>query len=177
LAPYVIASFYILDKSLNPKVINVSLIGNHVFCDDRSFVWNSFMNFLATISFNPQTTAQPQIDHAPTQSIKKFTSISLEGQIDLYSTFSEKHLDFMRNFDMELIGKFKINTVPNILRSDAQPYQIILASILKGSVHAVEMAHEDRQLIYSRLLWLLPPLLLRNSFFIVNSHVKMKRGG
>ena len=109
----------ILDKSLNPKVIHVSLIGNHVFCDDRSFVWNSFMNFLATISFNPQTTAQPQIDHAPTQSIKKFTSISLEGLIDFYSTFSEKHLDFIRNFDMELIGKFKINTVPNILRSDA----------------------------------------------------------
>jgi len=135
------------------------------------------MNFLATISFNPQTTAQPQIDHAHTQSIKKFTSISLEGLIDFYSTFSEKHLDFIRNFDMELIGKFKINTVPSILKSDAQPYQIILASILKGSVDAVEMAHEDRQLIYSRLLWLLPPLLLRNSFFIVNSHVKMKRGG
>ena len=102
----------ILDKSLNPKVIHVSLISNHVFCDDRSFVWNSILNYLATISFNPQTTAQPQIVHAPIQGIKKFTSISLEGLIDFYSTFSEKHLDF----DMELIGKFKINTVPSILK-------------------------------------------------------------
>jgi len=42
----------ILDKSLNPKIIHVSLIGKHVFCEDRSYKWNGFMNFLATVSFN-----------------------------------------------------------------------------------------------------------------------------
>ena len=114
----------------------------------------------------------PQIDHVPTQSIKKFSSISLEGPIDFNSTFSENYLDLIRNFDMELIGKFKINTVPNILRSDAQAYQTILASVLKGSVDAVEAAHEDRQLIYSRLLWLLPPLLLRNPKKLVSKRLQ-----
>ena len=73
---------------------------------------------------------------------------------------------------LELIGKFKINTVPNILRLDVQAYQIILASILKGSVDAVESAHEDRQLIYSRLLWLLPPLLLRNPKKLVSKRLE-----
>ena len=33
-----------LDKSLNPKTINISLVGKHVLCNDRSFDWNGFMN-------------------------------------------------------------------------------------------------------------------------------------
>jgi len=102
------------------------------------------MNFLATVSFNFQSASKPQIDYTPTQSIKKFASVSPEGLIDFYSLFSDKHLDFIRNFDLELIGKFKINTVPNVLRVDVHAYQ---ASILKGSVDAVVSAHEDRQLI------------------------------
>ena len=66
----------ILDKSLNSKDIHVSLIGNRVFCDDQSYVWNSFMNFLTASSFNPQIAVRSQNDHVPTQSIKRFANIS-----------------------------------------------------------------------------------------------------
>ena len=62
---------------------------------------------------------------------------------------------------MEDIGRYRINTVQSITRKDTPLYQRILSSILKGSCEAIENNDADKSKVYSRLLWLLPPLLLR----------------
>ena len=62
---------------------------------------------------------------------------------------------------MQNIGRYRINTVPSITRKESSTHQRILASILKESCDAIDNNDEDRKIVYSRLIWLLPPLLLR----------------
>ena len=51
--------------------------------------------------------------------------------------------------------------MPSITRKDTPTYQKNLASVLKGSCDAIDNNDEDRNIVYSRLIWLLPPLLFR----------------
>ena len=140
----------------------VSLIGNRVFFNNQSYTWKEFMEALALASHKPQPITQLTPVADQTQCTKKFTTMSLDGLIDFYDLFSEDNINTIKKFDMESIGKFKINTAPSIMRADTPVHQRILASVLKGSVDAVERNDAERQLFYSRLLWLLPPILLRN---------------
>ena len=94
-------------------------------------------------------------------STRKFANASDEMLIDVFDIFSENQIQYIKDFKMDDIGRYRISTVPNITRKDAATYQKILASVLKGSCDAIANNDEERKIVYSRLVYLVPPLLLR----------------
>ena len=59
------------------------------------------------------------------------------------------------------IGRFKISTIKNIKARDVQLYRRILASELKGVLEAYGRNYQEALSLACRLLFLLPPILLR----------------
>jgi len=66
-------------------------------------------------------------------STRKFATASDEVLIDVFDIFNKKQIQYIKDFNMDDIGRYRINTVPNITRKEAGTYQKILASLLKGS--------------------------------------------
>jgi len=94
-------------------------------------------------------------------STRKFATASDEVLIDVFDIFNKKQIQYIKDFNMDDIGRYRINTVPNITRKEAGTYQKILASVLKGSSNAIANTDEEKKIVYSRLIYLVPPLLLR----------------
>jgi len=92
-------------------------------------------------------------------STRKFATASDEVLIDVFDIFNKKQIQYIKDFNMDDIGRYRINTVPNITRKEA--YQKIIASVLKGSSNAIANTDEEKKIVYSRLIYLVPPLLLR----------------
>ena len=85
----------------------------------------------------------------------------MDNLLDLHSLFSGEDLDYIRNFDTEDIGRFKICTIKNIKARDVHLYRQILASGYKGVLDAQGRNDQGALSLACRLLFLLPPILLR----------------
>ena len=145
------------DKS--QKADEVTLLGNHIIWNGDDFTWKNFLERLGKMSPKHVFEDTPPVtNQAPT---RKFASPSNDGLIDVFDIFNERQIQYIKDFNMDNIGKYRINTIPNIMRKDAAIYQRILASVLKGSCDAIEENDEEKKLVYSRLIYLVPPLLLR----------------
>ena len=114
------------DKS--QKVDEIILLGNHVIWNGDDFTWKNFLDRVGTMSPRHVFEATPIVtNQAPT---RKFANASNDALFDIFDVFNEKQIQYIKDFNMDNIGKYKINTVPNIMRKDAAIYQRILASVL-----------------------------------------------
>ena len=117
------------DKS--QKVDKITLLGNHIIWNGDDFTWKNFLERLGIMSPKHVFEATSFVtNQAPT---RKFANPSNDFLFDVFDIFNEKQIQYIKDFNMDNIGKYRINTVPNIMRKDAAIYQRILASVLKGS--------------------------------------------
>jgi hypothetical protein len=144
------------DKS--QKTEEVTLLGKHTIWKDNDYIWKKFLDQVKVASPNTQVVTPHVPQRMPT---RKFTSASDDTLFDVFEIFNRKQIQYIKDFDMDDIGRYRISTVPNITRKEAGTYQKILASVLKGSCEAITNNDEERKMVYSRLVYLVPPMLLR----------------
>ena len=85
----------------------------------------------------------------------------MDNLLDFNSLFPREDLDYIREFNMDDIGRFKIATIKNIKTKDVHLYRQILASAYKGVVEASTNNDQQGLKLACRFLFLLPPILLR----------------
>ena len=58
--------------------------------------------------------------------------------LDFNRLFPQEHIQYIRDFDMDNIGRFKIKTVKSIQTKDVPAYTRIITSALHGVIQAAE---------------------------------------
>ena len=96
-----------------------------------NYNWKNFITRLKTMSLKSALEVTPSIAPQVFTSTRKFANVSDENLFDVFDIFNADQIQYIREFDMQNIGRYRINTVPSITRKDTSTYQRILASILK----------------------------------------------
>ena len=91
-----------------------------------------------------------------------FAQPLLDNIIDFHQLFPADHIEFIRDFDMDDIGKHKIKTVKDIKARDVHIYRRILTSALQGVLKAEQGNDPQAMAVACRFLFLIPPMLLRS---------------
>ena len=135
-------------------------LGSRISINERIFSTREFWSFLDA-NYKPPRTAIVRPIAVPQQATRMFAKPNLDNLLDFNLLFSSDDLDYIRNFDMDNIGKYKISTVKNIKAKDVHLYRQILASAYKGIVESSARNDQQNLLLACRFLFLLPTILLR----------------
>ena len=135
-------------------------LGSRISIDERTFSTKDFWRLLEAY-YKPPRTAIARPNALIQSATRTFAKPNLDNLLDFNSLFSSDDLDYIRDFNMDNIGKFKIATIKNIKTKDVHLYRQILASAYKGVVEASASNDHQGLALACRFLFLLPPILLR----------------
>ena len=97
-------------------------LGVRVSINDQIFsVWD-FWRYLAS-NYMPPKTAITRPGLPAQQTARTFAKPNTDSLLDFQVLFSTENLDYVRNFDMDDIGRYKISTVKNIKTRDVHLYR------------------------------------------------------
>lgn len=135
-------------------------LGARISINGRALYTRDFWRLLDA-DYKPPRTTISRPNTLPQQALRTFAKPNTDNLIDFHSLFYREDIDYVKNFNMDEIGRYKIATVKNIKTRDVHLYRQILASAYKGVVEASN--NNDRQglTLACRILFLLPPILLR----------------
>ena len=133
---------------------------SRVSINHRTFSTKDFWRHVESTYKPPRTAIVRPV--APIQPVTRtFAKPDLDNLLDLNSLFSPDDLNYIKVFNMDDIGKFKIATIKNIKTKDVHLYRRILTSAYKGVVQASARNDHQGLALACRFLYLLPLILLR----------------
>ena len=100
------------DKS--QKTEEVMLLGKHIIWNNNDYLWKKFLDQTRVLS--PKYTQEVTPHVTQRTSIRKFTIASYDTLFDVFDILNRKQIQYIKDFDMDDIGRYRINTVPNITR-------------------------------------------------------------
>ena len=136
-------------------------LGSRVSIQSQTFTVRNFWRYIAAKFPAPRTmTERPT--QPPSIPRRQFAEPAQDGIIDFNQLFPAEHINFIRDFDMDNIGRYKIRTVKNIQAKDVHIYRRILTSALHGVLTAQQSVDQQSISVACRFLFLVPPILLRS---------------
>ena len=90
------------------------LLGNHIIWNNNDYTWKKFLDQARVLS---PKYSQEATSHVTQQtSTRKFARASDDMLFDVFDIFNRKQIQYIKDFNMDDIGRYRINTVPNITR-------------------------------------------------------------
>ena len=100
------------DKS--QRTDEITLLGSHVVWNGNDFTWKNFLDRVRTLS--PKHVLESTLSVVHQAPIRKFANTSDEGLFDFFDIFNEKQIQYIKDFNIHDIGRYRINTVPTLER-------------------------------------------------------------
>ena len=113
-------------------------LGSRVSIQSQTFTVRDFWRYIAAKFPAPRTTTE-RSTQPPNIPRRQFAQPVQEGIIDFSQLFPAEQVNFIRDFDMDNIGRYKIRIVKDIQARDVHIYRRILTSAL----HGVLAAHQS----------------------------------
>ena len=149
-----------IDQDRTIKYSYFYALSSKVSINDQILTVSEFWRFLETKHPPPKTLirADTNMSNRPTRA---FAPPEYSNVLDFGLLFSQDHIQFIKDFDMDDIGRFKIRTVKSIQTKDLPAYTRIITSALHGVIQAAEKGDMHDLALTCRFLYLIPPMLLR----------------
>jgi hypothetical protein len=136
-------------------------LGNRVSIQDQILTVRDFWRHTA-VKFPAPKTSIERSPQPPSIPRRQFAQPVQDNIIDFMQLFPTEHINFIRDFDMDDIGRYKIRTVKDIQARDVHIYRRIITSALHGVLAAHQSEDQEAIAIACRFLFLIPPILLRS---------------
>ena len=136
-------------------------LGPRVSLQNQTFTVRDFWRYTKAKFPAPRTTIE-RVMQPPSIPRRQFAQPVQDGIIDFHRLFPAEHINFVRDFDMDNIGRYKIRTVKDIQARDVHIYRRILTSALHGVLTAQQSGDQQSIVVACRFLFLIPSILLRS---------------
>ena len=121
-----------IDQDRTIKYLYFYALGSKVSINDQIFTVAEFWRFLAAKHPPPRTHIRADSDRT-TRPTRAFATPDYSQMLDFTSLFAQDHIQIIRDFDMDDIGRFKIRTVKSVQTKDVPAYTRIISSALPES--------------------------------------------
>ena len=169
-----VASDFHLNRAMHQHGYAVTVQSNHLLLmsmdQDRAIQYTYFYALGPRVCIHSQTfsvrdfwryaqakTTIGRPMQPPNPPRRLFAQPMQDNVIDFQQLFPADHIDFIRDFDMDNIGKYKIRTA-----RDVHIYRRILTSALQGVLTAEQSEDPQAMATACRFLFLIPPMILRS---------------